>query len=400
MRDILYIVVIFLGNLVKITGSCTLPDELTGTWHSAQKGPLTFNSTHIVGYPVFMSVAVQSLDFECIGTSDRKYAFKSTETAFIFGGNFNAYMCVEFWRVSATKYYYLHNTPISPTNNDHTRGSIEGTTPAISAICSISSDTSSFVTIVKDGSVDDGSSEATCPSDLLNTFSSVTISQYNDASSCANNVMDGCSSKTKMSFTYDPSCTAVHKFSEGGNWTCLRSIISNGYTYVSLWNNDTTISSSFLQPYIFVSGQTYRFACLVVSGTSATLFPKICSDSTQTPTSVSSPGLKLTFSGASSSCSLTTEPESDLVYYIIMILGALFIISLVILLIILYKKGVFRKCKRKCFNSNKVGPVEIIMSKPPLKVQPLYLDEPPRREKTDAISVLEFNTNFNFTYKQ
>lgn len=63
------------------------------------------------------------------------------------------------------------------------------------------------------GSVDDGSSEATCPSDLLNTFSSVTISQYNDASSCANNVMDGCSSKTKMSFTYDPSCTAVHKFS-------------------------------------------------------------------------------------------------------------------------------------------------------------------------------------------
>lgn len=400
MRDILYIVVIFLGNLVKITGSCTLPDELTGTWHSAQKGPLTFNSTHIVGYPVFMSVAVQSLDFECIGTSDRKYAFKSTETAFIFGGNFNAYMCVEFWRVSATKYYYLHNTPISPTNNDHTRGSIEGTTPAISAICSISSDTSSFVTIVKDGSVDDGSSEATCPSDLLNTFSSVTISQYNDASSCANNVMDGCSSKTKMSFTYDPSCTAVHKFSEGGNWTCLRSIVSNGYTYVSLWNNDTTISSSFLQPYIFVSGQTYRFACLVVSGTSATLFPKICSDSTQTPTSVSSPGLKLTFSGASSSCSLTTEPESDLVYYIIMILGALFIISLVILLIILYKKGVFRKCKRKCFNSNKVGPVEIIMSKPPLKVQPLYLDEPPRREKTDAISVLEFNTNFNFTYKQ
>lgn len=400
MRDILYIVVIFLGNLVKITGSCTLPDELTGTWHSAQKGPLTFNSTHIVGYPVFMSVSVQSLDFECIGTSDRKYAFKSTETAFIFGGNFNAYMCVEFWRVSATKYYYLHNTPISTTNNDHTRGSIEGTTPAISAICSISSDTSSFVTILKDGSVDDGSSEATCPSDLLNAFSAVTISQYNAASSCANNVMDGCSSKTKISFTYDPSCTAVHKFSEGGNWNCLRSIVSNGYTYVSLWNNDTTISSSFLHPYNFVSGQTYRFACLVVSGTSATLFPKICSDSTQTPTSVSSPGLKLTFSGASSSCSLTTEPESDLVYYIIMILGALFIISLVILLIILYKKGVFRKCKRKCFNSNKVGPVEIIMSKPPLKVQPLYLDEPPRREKTDAISVLEFNTNFNFTYKQ
>lgn len=63
------------------------------------------------------------------------------------------------------------------------------------------------------GSVDDGSAEATCPPDLLNTFSSVTISQDDDASSCANNVMDGCSSKTEMSFTYDPSCTTVHKFS-------------------------------------------------------------------------------------------------------------------------------------------------------------------------------------------
>lgn len=93
---------------------------------------------------------------------------------------------------------------------------------------------------------------------------------------------------------------------------------------------------------------------------------------------------------------ITTEPESDLVYYIIIILGALFIISLVILLIILYKKGVFRKCKRRCCKSTKVGPLEIIMSKPPLKVQPLYLDEPLRRDKTDVISVLEFNTNFNF----
>lgn len=93
---------------------------------------------------------------------------------------------------------------------------------------------------------------------------------------------------------------------------------------------------------------------------------------------------------------ITTEPESDLVYYIIIILGALFIISLVILLIILYKKGVFRKCKRRCCKSSKVGPLEIIMSKPPLKVQPLYLDEPLRRDKTDVISVLEFNTNFNF----
>lgn len=43
------------------------------------------------------------------------------------------------------------DTAISPTNNDHTRGSPEGITLDTSAVCSISSDTSSFVTIVKDG---------------------------------------------------------------------------------------------------------------------------------------------------------------------------------------------------------------------------------------------------------
>ena len=63
------------------------------------------------------------------------------------------------------------------------------------------------------GSVESGASEATCATDLLNEFTNVTISQHNDASSCTNNVMDGCSSKTKMSFTYDASCTGVHKVS-------------------------------------------------------------------------------------------------------------------------------------------------------------------------------------------
>ena len=39
------------------------------------------------------------------------------------------------------------------------------------------------------------------------------------------------------------------------------------------------------------------------------------------------------------------------------------------------------------------------MSKPPLKVQPLYRDESFQREKTDVISVLEFNMNFNVDNK-
>ncbi|XP_062586433.1 uncharacterized protein LOC134248033 isoform X2 [Saccostrea cucullata] len=371
---------------------CTLPDELEGVWHSAQKGPLTINSTHIQGYPIFMSTSVNSLDYECIEQRDRVYMFRSTETVLIFGGLVNGFICLEFWRVSATKYYYFHKTAISTTNNDHNRGGFNGQIPTFEETCGESYDTTYFVTIIKDGSIENGSSEATCATDLLDKFSLVTITEHNDASSCENNTMDGCSGKTKMSFTYHSSCQSQHKFSAGGFWTCLRSINSNGYTYVSLWNNDTTVTSTYTRSYDLVTEQTYKFACLVVKGTSATLFPKICSDSTQTPTSVASPGLKLTFSGADSTCHITTEDESDIVYYVIIILGSLFIISLIILLIILRKKG--KKCKRTLAKSRVIGSHDIIMSQPPVKIEPLYLDDTPGilREKTDALSIFEFNT--------
>ena len=56
--------------------ACTFPSEIDGTWYSAHKGSLTFNSTHLTGYPIYMSFAVQSLDFECYENSDRKYLLR------------------------------------------------------------------------------------------------------------------------------------------------------------------------------------------------------------------------------------------------------------------------------------------------------------------------------------
>lgn len=40
----------------------------------------------------------------------------------------------------------------------------------------------------------------------------------------------------------------------------------------------------------------------VISGSSATMFPNYCSDSSQTPTTVSSPGLKISFTGVTQTC--------------------------------------------------------------------------------------------------
>ena len=55
---------------------CTFPSEITGDWYSAHKGILSFNSTHITGYPIYMSVAVQSLDFQCEENNGDYYLLK------------------------------------------------------------------------------------------------------------------------------------------------------------------------------------------------------------------------------------------------------------------------------------------------------------------------------------
>lgn len=61
--------------------TCTFPSELEGDWYSAYKGKLTFNSTHVTGYPIYMSAAVQSLDFECYINEDRKYLLRYIHAA-------------------------------------------------------------------------------------------------------------------------------------------------------------------------------------------------------------------------------------------------------------------------------------------------------------------------------
>lgn len=61
--------------------TCTFPSELEGDWYSAYKGKLTFNSTHVTGYPIYMSAAVLSLDFECYINEGRKYLLRYIHAA-------------------------------------------------------------------------------------------------------------------------------------------------------------------------------------------------------------------------------------------------------------------------------------------------------------------------------
>ena len=46
-----------------------------------------------------------------------------------------------------------------------------------------------------------------------------------------------------------------------GFWTCLRSVSSGGYTYLSVWNNDSSVTGT--KTYTFTPGVNYQFACVV-----------------------------------------------------------------------------------------------------------------------------------------
>lgn len=390
---------------------CTFPSEIDGDWYSAYKGKLTFNSTHLTGYPIYMSAAVQSLDFECYINTGRKYLLRATSTALVFGQYIRGYICIELWRVSSTKYYYYHATTTNPTNQDHVKGYIDSVAVGtMETVCDIEEpyNITSFVTLVKDGTITTGDSEATCATSLLSTYNAVSITDSTGITTCSSTTMDGCADKTEMKYTYDASCGSTLKFSTGGFWTCMRSVSSGGYTYLSVWNNDSSVTGS--TTYTFPSGINYQFACLVISGSSATMFPNYCSDSSQTPTTVSSPGLKISFTGVTQTCYEEVEGGSSAVYYITIVLGSLFIIALVILLIILCKKGYCppQKCKKQqrpsspestveqgehvtntVFKANKLDPIPGFKAKRPLRIGPIVepnLDVLPKVEPLYALT--------------
>lgn len=258
------------------------------------------------------------------------------------------------------------------------------------------------------GTITTGDSEATCATSLLSSYNSVTISDSTGSTTCSSTAMDGCADRTEMRYTYDASCGSTLKFSTDGFWTCMRSVSSGGYTYLSVWNNDSSVTGS--TTYTFSSGINYQFACLVISGSSATMFPNYCSDSSQTPTTVSSPGLKISFSGVTQTCYEEVEGGSSAVYYITIVLGSLFIIALVILVIILCKKGYCppQKCKKQqrphspestveqgehvtntVFKVNKLDPIPGFKAKRPLRIGPIVepnLDVLPKVEPLYALT--------------
>ncbi|XP_060065147.1 uncharacterized protein LOC132545481 [Ylistrum balloti] len=329
------------------SGACTFPSEVDGAWYSAHKGLLTFNSTTLFGYPIAMSALVTSLDFTCEEQSGYKYFLRATETAFIFRDDYRGYLCIELRRVSQYKYYYYMGTKLSSTNNDNIYARVDGLTVAMADACNEPEPyhDGAFITLIKNGSLESGHAEATCPEQFLAKYENVTISNADGSTACTGSTFDACTDKTIMNHTH-ASCTSGLVFSSGGALTCLHSIINDNFTYLSVWNNDVTVDGS----------TTYRFSCFVISQTGdvtyATEVPNYCTDSSQTSTSVTSPGIAYVYSARTETCVATSALPEYTTYIIVIIAGFLGLIVLIIVMVICIKKRKKLKefCKRCCRN--------------------------------------------------
>ncbi|XP_053400582.1 uncharacterized protein LOC123557220 [Mercenaria mercenaria] len=392
--------VIFLSSGL-VYSACTFPSDLQGNWISSDKGTLNFTSDTIWKYPFPVTVAVTETNFVCEEQSGDKYMLKSQTTFVLFGYNFFAYICLELHPISSYKYWYQVANDIETSTNLRVYVALEVANVDIATACNRAEpyETATFNTLVKEGALEGGLVEATCPFELFHTFSNGSLTSADDSTSCVNTTLDVCTERTQMRVTYDPSCDASLKISSEGMNICLldQTNDTSGVTYLHVWNNDTTLATDVMR----INCYAFEKSGDVMT---ATLYPGACQPD-QTSMVVSDPGIKVQYKSITKD---TSEGGPQTIYFVAIILGALAFIILLVLIICIICKTKCR-CITKLCKKNKIGhsdasltssmedgmepylramkrvdqPPGVFVARKPIKLGPIiepYLEPPPKVE--------------------
>lgn len=336
-------------------GICTFPDDIRGTWYSSEKGYLNFTESVMEAYPMQPGVGITSLSFQCQSINGTVYVLRSTTTFSLFGPTqFSAYLCLDLHPVSHYKYWYLIlNNFLSPPTERY-RGAVNTTTLDFASTCDRVApyETSSRVTLVKDGAFEDGLTLQTCPTPLLHTFSNSTLTSSADAATsatCSDTTINVCAVDTEMLFNYSSSCSSDLMLSSPGEYICLLDFTDSttGVTYLHVWNNDTSLTSTDKKIHCFA--YEYKASSSEVQGT---LYPGQC-QLAQTAETVTSPGIVTIFGSITATCYDVVEGQAQTPYIIALIFGCIVFILLIVLICIIIKCR-RRWCKR-CYNRSKTG---------------------------------------------
>ncbi|KAK3593548.1 hypothetical protein CHS0354_018630 [Potamilus streckersoni] len=264
-----------------VYSACQFPTDLRGQWRSTSNGLLTFTNTTMSNYAASFTSVV--LSFTCNEISGSNYVLISQPYTFVSNLMVYAYLCMQFEKLSSFKYLYTLGTTKDPTVGIRYYLSTLSNENA-SKICTMTDTRTAgeYELLVLSNSTQ--TQAVTCPT-ITQSYFTVVISKYsNFSSSCQNTTMEGRgNSSTAVTFNYSSCADTSLVFSSGGKFFCMYSLVSGGYTYLNLWNSDSSTNGV----------NTFTFTCMVLSKSDATVSatesPKACQYQ-QTPTYVDSTG--------------------------------------------------------------------------------------------------------------
>ncbi|CAC5359699.1 unnamed protein product [Mytilus coruscus] len=243
--------VINLIFLISVDCQCSFPSDLIGNWLGADRGGITFyNSSFMTSYDLLPHDALpESLDFTCFYHQDNKYILRSTTKLLFANSTINLFLCIELTMVDSYIAYYYQLTEYSPYLTNILYGTVN-VNVNLQDVCTRKTVARNFITLVRNGSIEEQNINITCSSAIQAIFTNVTIQHHGEASGfhCSDTTWDVCTDKTRIHISYSGVCdnTAVGKtFSSGGMYKCIHSIDEDSETYLSVWNMDVGIQNPF-----------------------------------------------------------------------------------------------------------------------------------------------------------
>ncbi|XP_052796641.1 uncharacterized protein LOC128229037 isoform X2 [Mya arenaria] len=287
--------IVFLGILYQSEnayGQCTFESPFSNSaWYDNTKGELTFTGTTMSGWSFTIfggSTAIRS--WRCVDHVTDTYLVLRTTSTFgvtvtgvtksVYG-----YVCLALTRLSDASYiYYQQHVQEPQVRYERMRLSTEGTLSNSSQVCDtdLTVPVSEYHVLVKTDDV--ATAAVTCPDSLLHVADYTVTSSDGTLTCNGTDSWDVCTDVTQMTFDYT-TCTTEVMFSAGGVLTCVATVTSGGYDYITVYNQDTAITSS-----------TNRFACISTSGRWSSVAPGNCT-AFQTPTTLPLAADQTTFVG-------------------------------------------------------------------------------------------------------
>ncbi|XP_060573348.1 uncharacterized protein LOC132731227 [Ruditapes philippinarum] len=268
--------------IFEVRCQCTFGTTFASTsWHDNTKGTLTFTSTGMTGlsFKSIRTVGTSTISsWQCVNHTDDTYLILRTTSTFAFqplssttSTNVYAYACLQLTSVTSNSFIY-YQRQVQEINLGGERLKISASSTLLQDdVCdtTITVPTTEYHVLVKSGS--EASAAIQCPDSLLFAADfTYYASDGTSACSSSGDRWDVCASKSEMAITTN-TCTQEIAFSADGNFYCVANIISNGYDYTTVYNRDSTISST-----------TNRFACLSICGDDISVAPGNCT-AYQTP---------------------------------------------------------------------------------------------------------------------